>query len=437
MIGTERMQRTLTRELPGRTGDRVLVQGWVHAIRKFGAVNFLIVRDRSGMAQAIMDPDQLAKLDGLQVETVVAIEGTVEEEPRAAGGVELRETRLNVVSPVSEVLPFEINKKVLKPSLDVFLNHAPVGLRFPRKQSVFRLYSDLLAGFRDYLEARGFTEVHTPKIVGSATEGGANVFAFDYFGKPAYLAQSPQLYKQIMVGVFERVFEIGPAFRAEVHSTVRHLNEYSSLDVEMGFIDSYRDVTTLLTDLLRHMVETVFESHPADVAALGIARPRFGDVPYLKLREAQQIILDQFGEDHREEPDLTPQDERWIGEWASDEYDTDFVMVTHFPTMKRAFYTMPDPADPEHSLSFDLIYRGQELVSGSQRIHDYTHLVETMVARGINPASFEGYLQAFKFGMPPEGGFAIGSERMLMRLVDADNIRETTLFPRDVNRLTP
>jgi nondiscriminating aspartyl-tRNA synthetase len=414
-----------------------MVQGWVHAIRKFGAVNFLILRDRSGMAQAIMEPDQLEKLEGLQVETVVAVEGTVEGESRAMGGVELRDTRLQVVSPVGEVLPFEINKRVLKPSLDVFLNHAPVGLRYPRRQATFRLYSALLAGFREYLETRGFTEIHTPKIVGSATEGGANVFAFDYFGKPAFLAQSPQLYKQIMVGVFERVFEIGPAFRAEVHSTVRHLNEYNSLDVEMGFIDSYRDVTVLLIELLEHMVDTVFERQPEDVDALGVVKPRFGDVPYLKLREAQQIILDRFGEDHRDEPDLTPQDERWIGEWASREHETDFVMVTHFPTTKRAFYTMPDPADPDYSLSFDLIYRGQELVSGSQRIHDHAQLIETMQQRGIEPASFEGYLEAFKYGMPPEGGFAIGSERLLMRLVDADNIRETTLFPRDVNRLTP
>jgi nondiscriminating aspartyl-tRNA synthetase len=437
MVDTAKLQRTLTRHLAKHTSERVIVKGWVHAIRKFGAVNFLIVRDRTGMAQAIIEPDQVEKLDGLQVETVVAVEGIVAEEPRAAGGVELRDTRIEVVSPVVEVLPFEINKKVLKPSLDVFLNHAPVGLRFPRKQSVFRLYSALLAGFRSHLELRGFTEIHTPKIVGSATEGGANVFTIDYFGRPAFLAQSPQLYKQIMVGAFERVFEIGPAFRAETHSTVRHLNEYTSLDVELGFIESYRDVTNLLMELLQHMVESAVERFPDDVTSLGLTLPRFGEVPYLKLREAQQIIFERYGEDHREEPDLTPQDERWIGKWASDEHDTDFVMITHFPMAKRPFYTMPDPEDPGYSLGFDLVYKGQELVSGSQRIHDYDQLLGTMRHRGINPTPFEGYLEAFKYGMPPEGGFAIGSERLLMRLVDADNIRETTLFPRDVNRLTP
>jgi nondiscriminating aspartyl-tRNA synthetase len=437
MVGTARLQRTLNRDLAQHVGERVRVEAWIHAIRKFGAVNFLVLRDMTGTAQAILEPDQMQKLEGLQVETVVAVEGSVEAEERAAGGVEIRDVDLEIISPVVDVLPFELNKKVLKPAIDVFLNNAPVGLRYPKKQATFRIYSDLLAGFRDYLVSRGFTEIHTPKLVGSATEGGANVFQMDYFGKTAYLAQSPQLYKQIMVGVLERVFEIGPAFRAEEHSTVRHLNEYNSLDVEMGFIDSYRDVTDLLFELLEHMVRTAKERHPEDFASLGIEPPRFGTVPYLTLREAQQIIFDRYGEDHREEPDLTPQDERWIGEWASQEHDTDFAFITHFPTTKRAFYTMPDPADPQFSLSFDLIYKGQELVSGSQRIHSYDQLMQQLQDRGVNPESFEGYLQAFKYGMPPEGGFAIGSERLLMRLVNADNIRETTLFPRDVNRLTP
>jgi len=437
MVETRTLERTLTSTLHKKVGQRVRVLGWVHAIRKFGAVSFLILRDRAGMAQVVLEAQQVDELQGLHVETVVSVRGTVEEEPRASNGVEIRQAEVEVITPVTDVLPFEINKKVLKPSLDVFLNNAPVGLRYPRKQATFRVYSDLLEGFRRYLIQRGFTEIHTPKLVGSATEGGANVFTLDYFGKPAYLAQSPQLYKQILVGVFERVFEIGPAFRAEEHSTVRHLNEYTSLDVEMGFIEGQDDVMDLLIGLLEHMVQTAMERSPADVEALGIDTPRFGDVPRIKFREAQQIILDRFGEDHFEEPDLSPQDERWIGEWASQEYDTDFVFVTHFPTAKRAFYTMPDPEDPQHSLSFDLIYKGQELVSGSQRIHRYHQLVQTIRDRGMEPESFAGYLEAFQYGMPPEGGFAIGSERLLMRLVNADNIRETTLFPRDVNRLTP
>ena len=437
MAKTAVLERTLNAELPAKEGERVRVEGWIHAIRKFGAVNFLILRDRSGMAQIILEPEELEKLDGLQVETVVSVEGRVEEEPRAAGGVEIREAELAVVAPVREVLPFEINKKVLKPSLDVFLNHAPVGLRYPTKRAIFRIYADLLAGFREYLIRHGFVEIHTPKITGAATEGGANVFTLDYFGKPAYLAQSPQLYKQIMVGVFERVFEIGPAFRAEEHYTVRHLNEYNSLDAEMGFITGVDEVLDMLIGAVEHMVGTMVERHPGDVDALSIDLPRFGEVPRIKFREAQQIILDRYGEDRFHEPDLSPQDERWIGEWADQEYNTDFVSVTHFPTAKRAFYTMPDPEDPEYSFGFDLIFRGQELVSGAQRIHDYDQLLQTLQERGLDPTSFLGYLEAFKYGMPPHGGFAIGSERLLMRLIGADNIRETTLFPRDVNRLTP
>ncbi|HEX8917653.1 MAG TPA: aspartate--tRNA(Asn) ligase [Chloroflexota bacterium] len=437
MTETAILTRTLTRDLPEKRGERVRIEGWLHGIRKFGAVNFLILRDRSGTVQVVLEPEQLEPLDGLQVETVVGVEGTVEEEPRAGRGIEVRNARVEVITPVRDVLPFEINKKVLKPSLDVFLNHAPVGLRYAKKQSIFRLYSDLLAAFRDYLLTRDFTEIATPKIAGAATEGGANVFSFEYFGKPAFLTQSPQLYKQIMVGVFERVFEVGPAFRAEEHYTVRHLNQYNSLDVEMGFIAGQEEVMDLLIGLLEYMINALAVRHPEDVEALGIALPRFGDVPRITFREAQRMILERYGEDRSQEPDLSPQDERWIGEWADQEFNTDFIFVTHYPTAKRAFYSLPDPQDPEYSLSFDLIFRGQELVSGSQRIHNYEQLMRVIESRGMDPGQFEGYLEAFRFGMPPEGGFAIGSERLLMRLVDADNIRETTLFPRDVNRLTP
>jgi nondiscriminating aspartyl-tRNA synthetase len=431
------MQRTLAAEIPHHRGERVRLEGWIHAIRKFGAVNFLVLRDRSGMAQVVLEPEDVAPLEGLQVETVVAVEGTVEEEPRASNGVEIRHARVEVISPVTDVLPFELNKKVLKPTLDVFLNNAPVGLRYPSRQAIFRLYSDLLLGFRDYLTDRDFIEIHTPKVVGAATEGGANVFQLDYFGRPAYLAQSPQIYKQIMVGVLERVFEVGPAFRAEEHYTVRHLNEYNSLDVEMAFIDSYHEVMDLLIELLEHMVRMALTRHPRDAEVAGMTMPRFGEVPRIKFREAQRIILERYGEDRGSDLDLSPQDERWIGEWAADEFNTDFVFVTHYPTSKRAFYTLPDPEDEEYSLSFDLIFQGQELVSGSQRVHRYDQLLQIMEQRGMNPESFSGYLQAFRFGMPPEGGFAIGSERLLMRLVGAENLRETTLFPRDVNRLAP
>ncbi|MGH2442396.1 MAG: aspartate--tRNA(Asn) ligase [Chloroflexota bacterium] len=429
--------RTLAGDLPQNIGRRVVIQGWMHNLRKMGAVNFLTLRDRSGMAQVFLEQEELEALSGLQMETVLSIDGTVRAEERAPGGVELAGSTIQILAPVTDVLPFEINKKVLKPSLDVFLNNAPVGLRFPKRRSVFRVYADLIAGFREYLIPRGFVEIHTPKLAGSATEGGANVFAMEYFGKQAYLAQSPQLYKQIMVGVFERVFEIGPVFRAEEHYTVRHLNEFNSLDVEVGFIEGQDEIMDLLIEVVECMVLAAFERHPEDAASLELIRPRFGDVPRITFREAQRLILERHGVDQSTEPDLSPQDERWIGEWASETHDTDFVFVTHYPTAKRAFYTMPDPTDPAHSLSFDLLYKGQELVSGSQRINRYDQLVQAMRDRNIDPEPFAGYLQAFRFGMPPEGGFAIGSERLLMRLTGAENLRETTLFPRDVNRLTP
>jgi nondiscriminating aspartyl-tRNA synthetase len=431
------MERTLAAELPEKVGQRVRLEGWMHNLRKMGGVNFLQLRDRSGIAQIFLEPEQIEQLQGLQMETVLAVEGMVAEEPRASLGVEVREASVEVIAPVTDVLPFEINKKVLKPSLDVFLNNAPVGLRFPKRQAIFRLFGALIDGFREYLVPRDFAEIHTPKLVGSATEGGANVFQLDYFGRPAYLAQSPQLYKQIMVGVLERVFEIGPAFRAEEHYTVRHLNEFTSLDVEMGFIRGYEEVMDLLIELIEFTIRRLLDRRAADAALLGVQMPRFGQVPRITFREGQQLILDRHGEDRFAELDLSPQDERWLGEWASQEYDTDFLFVTHYPTAKRAFYTLPDPEDPTYSLSVDLIYKGQELVSGSQRINRYDQLVRQLEERGISAQAFEGYLQAFRFGMPPEGGFAIGSERLLMRLVGVDNLRETTLFPRDVNRLTP
>ena len=301
--------------------------------------------------------------------SVVSVYGTVEEEPRASHGVEIRHAKVEVISPVTDVLPFELNKKKLKPTLDVFLNNAPVGLRYPSRQATFRLYSDLLFGFRDYLDRRDFVEIHTPKMVGAATEGGANVFQLDYFGRPAYLAQSPQLYKQIMVGVFERVFEVGPAFRAEEHYTVRHLNEYNSLDVEMAFIDSFHEVMDLLIELLEHMVRTAMERHPRDAELAGMTMPRFGEVPRIKFREAQRMILERYGEDRSKDLDLSPRTSAGSANGHRRSSIRTSSSSRTIPTAKRAFYTLPDPEDPEHSLSFDLIFQGQELVSGSQRVH--------------------------------------------------------------------
>ena len=432
------MRRVLAAEAAQYVGQRVRLAGWLFQLRRMGGINFLLLRDRTGIIQVVVgDPARLEVLAGLQAETILQVVGTVVAEPRARLGVEVHDPVLSVLAPVTDVLPFEINKKILRPSLDVFLDNAAVGLRHPRKQSVFRLGAGLLAAFADYFVAHDFVQIRTPKIVAAATEGGANLFAVDYFGRPAYLAQSPQLYKQIMVGVFERVFEIGPAFRAEPHYTTRHINEFTSIDAEMGFIDGFGDLMDLLADLLRSVLEQVSRTHRTELDDVGLPLPRMDEVPVVEFREAQEIILRRFGEDCRRELDLSPQHERWLCEWAVQERGSEFVFVTHYPTSKRPFYTLPDPADPKHSLSFDLLFRGAELVTGGQRINDYRQLVDSMVARGIDPAGFAGYLEAFEYGMPPEGGFAIGYERLLARLTGAENIRETTLFPRDVNRLTP
>jgi nondiscriminating aspartyl-tRNA synthetase len=432
------VERTLTSELPGKAGQRVIIEGWMHNLRSFPDFSFLILRDRAGLAQVILDPGpELDKLRGIQNETVLRIDGLVVQEERSPLGVDVKEATITVISPVTGIGPFELNKKVLKPNLDVFLDHAAYGLRHPTKSATFRVFATLLGAYREFLTSQGFTEISTPKIVGSATEGGANVFKVEYFDQLAYLAQSPQLYKQIMVGVFERVFEIGHVFRAEAHNTARHLNEYTSLDLEMGFIESQLDVMDMLSRALMAMFETVAQRNRADVELLKINLPLGQSFPRITFREGQQLILDRHKEDRFHEPDLSPQDERWLCEWAKEEHGSDFVFVTHYPTAKRPFYAYPDPSDPEFSESFDLLFRGAELVTGGQRINDYDQLVGVMNQRGINPDPFVGFLEAFKYGMPPEGGFAIGGERLVARLTGAENIRETTLFPRDVTRLTP
>ena len=295
-----------------------------------------------------------------------------------------------------------------------------------------------MGAFRDYLRQQGFVEIQTPKIVGAATEGGANVFAIDYFGRPAYLAQSPQFYKQIMVGVYERVFEVGPVFRAEKHNTARHTNEYVSLDLEMGFIEDHRDVMAMLTGVLCHIFNQLREVCAAELELLKINVPQVGEtIPSLRLPDAQQIIFERYGEDCRSEPDLAPQHEHWLCQYAEQELGSELLFITHYPTSKRPFYTMPDDEEPSLTKGFDLLFRGCEIVTGGQRIHRYEQLLNNARQWGINPDDIAGYLQAFKYGMPPHGGFGMGLERLLMQLAGLKNLREATLFPRDLDRLAP
>ncbi len=358
--------------------------------------------------------------------------------PQAPGGVELHQPSITAVTPTTETPPIVINKRQIQAGLSTLLDHAVVANRHPRRQAIFRLAAGAMAGFRQTLNAQHFTEVQTPKIVASATEGGANVFQLDYFGRPAYLAQSPQFYKQIMVGVFERVFEVGPVFRAEPHDTSRHVNEYVSLDVELGFIENHFDVTAVLHQVLIGIFTELTTHYSQELTLLKAELPDIpAQLPHIHFAEAQELIWQKHGMDVRGEPDLSPQDERWMGVWAQEEHSSDFLLVTGYPMVKRPFYTHPDPQNPTYSNSFDLLFRGTELVTGGQRLHRYEDYLAALSAANLPTEPFASYLEAFRYGMPPHGGFAIGLERLLMQLLGLSNLRLATLFPRDMSRLVP
>ena len=433
------VERIWTVELAGHVGESVLLKGWLHRLRRVGGIGFLILRDARGTAQIVVEePAELEKVARLPNESVVAVVGQAVSEPQAPGGIEVHRPRIDVLSDAAEPPPFDLFRPTLKAQLPTMLDHAPVALRHPRLRANWRLAAASLEGFRVTLRGMDFTEIQTPKIVAGATESGANVFPIDYFGRSAYLAQSPQLYKQMMVGVFERVFEVGPVFRAERHDTQRHLNEYVSLDVEMGFIENHVTVMDVLTQVIRGMLGQV-ETEAADALdLLNLTLPEVPErIPSIHFADAQDLLEKETGERVRGEPDLAPAHERWLGEWARREYGSEFLFVVGYPMVKRPFYTHPEPERPEFSNSFDLLFRGLELVTGGQRLHRYADYLDALAARGMSPEPLAGYLEAFKHGMPPHGGFAIGLERWIARLVGATNVRETALFPRDLNRLTP
>lgn len=432
------MERIFSNELSSHSNERVLIAGWLHRRRELSRVTFLIVRDARGMTQVVVDTEHAQEMAALPEESVIEVFGRVVANTQAPNGFEVVEPEVRLLSKPPDVLPFELFRPELSATLPTMLDHAAVALRHPRQRAAFEITAASLAGFHSTLDSLGFTEIQTPKIVGSATESGANVFAIDYFGRPAYLAQSPQFYKQTMVGVFERVYEVGPVFRAEPHDTTRHLAEYVSLDAELGFIEDHTTVMAVLTKVLQGMIATVAERVPAAVELTGNELPQIPDsIPILHFADAQEMISVSTGEDLTNEPDLAPAHERWLGEWAKREHGSEFVFVTGYPMAKRPFYTHPDPARPEFSNSFDLLFKGVELVTGGQRLHNYSDYLDALAARGEHPENYESYLQAFRYGMPPHGGFAIGLERWVARLTGAQNIRETTLFPRDRNRLTP
>jgi nondiscriminating aspartyl-tRNA synthetase len=436
-VSASPLPRTLAADLAAyadRAGEPVRISGWVHRRRRLSQLAFVVVRDRTGLAQIVVkDAATLAEVDQLTEETTVDVTGVVSANPQAPGGVEVVDPVFRALTDPADTPPIELWRPTITASLPTMLDHAQVTWRHPLQQAKWHLAAASLHGFRAALDAAGFTEVQSPKLVESATESGANVFAVDYFGRPAFLAQSPQFYKQVLVGVFERVYEIGPVFRAEPHDTVRHLAEYVSLDVELGFIEDHRDVIRVLRDVIAGMVSAIGERAPDAVALLGADIPEVpADFPIVHFREALEIAGAPA-----DEPDLTPEHERALGSWAKEVHDSDFVVVEGYPTLNRAFYSHPDPADPHWSRAFDLIFRGIELVSGAQRLHRYADYVAALEQRGLPLAPYQAYIDAFRYGIPPHGGFAIGLERWTSRLIEAPNIREVTLFPRDLHRLAP
>ena len=422
----------------GMEGKTVKLEGTVHTIRNMGEVAFVILRRRDGLLQCVYEEGVTEfELKTLKDGACVEVEGSIRSEKKAPHGVEVRLSGIRVLSEPAAPLPLAVSKWKLNTSLDAKLNMRSISLRNVRERAKFRIQEGIVRGFRDFLYGQGFTEIHTPKIGAKGAEGGSNLFRLDYFHHPAVLAQSPQFYKQMMVGVFDRVFETGPVFRAEKHNTKRHLNEYTSLDFEMGYIDSFEDIMAMETAFLQYMLKLLEREYATELQILDITLPKADKIPAVRFDEAKRLASEKYGHKIRNPYDLEPEEEVLIGRYFEEEYGSDFVFVTHYPSKKRPFYAMDDPADPKFTLSFDLLYKGLEITTGGQRIHDYQKLLEKIEARGMTTEGMEQYLDTFKYGMPPHGGLGIGLERLTMKLTGEDNVSETTLFPRDLSRLEP
>ena len=367
----------------------------------------------------------------------IHVTGQIKDEERAPHGKEVRLSTIRHLSHVSCPLPLPIDKWKLNTSLEAKLDRRSLSLRNIRERARFRIQEGIVRGFRDFLYEQGFTEIHTPKLGAKSAEGGANLFKLEYFHRPAILQQSPQLYKQMMVGVFDRVFETGPVFRAEKHNTKRHLNEYTSLDFEMGYIDGFEDIMAMETGFLQYTMELLKKEYARELQILNIEVPKTDNIPAVRFDEIKRLVSEKYDRKIKNPFDLEPEEETLISRYAKEEWDADFVFVTHYPSKKRPFYAMDDPEDPTYTLSFDLLFRGMEITTGGQRIHDYHELLAKMEKRGMTDEGMEQYLSAFKHGMPPHGGLGIGMERLTMKMMNEDNVRETTLFPRDLSRLEP
>ena len=436
------MERVLIGALREQIGSEVTINGWVDVSRFQGKMAFFDFRDRTGKVQGVVfgKPEVLEIAKDLKPEYIVGVTGKVNARPEKMvnanvqnGDIELEITGIEVINS-AEAMPFDLDSDL---NLDTLLDYRPLILRRERERAIFKVQHVIVNTYREFLIANGFTEFQAPKLVGGDAEGGAEVFKVKYFkGVEASLATSPQLYKQIMAGVFERVFAVGPTFRAEKSATTRHLSEISMLDLEMAFIKDHTDVIALVTPLMCAITEKVNEKCATELKILGVEMALAPETfPVLTLREAQELIKKETGVDKTSEPDLEPEDERFLCEYAKNNWQSDFIFVTHFPTKKRPFYTHVDPAQPEFTRSFDLLFRGLEMCSGGQRVHQYDDLIERIKDKGLDPEKFQFYLQAFKYGIPPHGGIGMGLERLTAKFCGVNNVKEATLFPRDINRI--
>lgn len=428
------MKRILSSELKKYINKKVFLQGRVYNLRKMGGINFLLLQDRDGLVQIVFEKVKEKVLIG----SVVAISGTAKSETRAPGGIEVLGEKIEIISAPAEEMPIDLSKAELKAKLSTLLDNRPITLRHEKVKAIFRVSNTVVRAYAEIMRNLGFTEIKTPKILGAASEGGSNFFTLDYFGRKAFLAQSPQFYKQITAGVFERVFEIGPVFRAEPHFTTRHVNEYISLDAEMGFIKDHEDVMNILDKAVKYIFSEIKKNNKKELELYKVKVPNVPvKIPKIKLAEMREIIKKKYKYNIPKDTDIDPKGERLAGQYAKEKFKSDFLFLTHYPTKKRPFYTMPDEKNPKETKSFDLIYAGVEMVTGSQRIHNYNMLVANIKKWGFQPKDFKSYLQAFKYAMPAHGGWGMGLERIVYQLLGLKSIKEAVLFPRDVKRLTP
>lgn len=414
-------------------GEIIQIHGSIYKIRKMKGFSFVLLRTKRDIVQCVAPKNVEIPVE----ESSVVVTAKIEEENRSKTGYELHIESIVVLSEPYESSPIVINQKLVDTSIENLLDYRPITLRNEKERAVFKLQEGICRGIREFLYQNHFTEIHTPKIVQSGAEGGANIFALDYFGQEAYLTQSPQFYKQMMVGVFERVFEIAPVFRAEKHDTSRHLNEYTSVDFEMGFISCFQDIMEMETAMLQYVMKYLAEHYKKEIELLDLVLPVIEKIPSVRFREAKIKIAETYHREIKDWEDFEPEEEKLLSEMIFAETGSEFVFVTHYPSVKRPFYAMDSEQNPEETESFDLLFRGLEITTGGQRIHTYREQIEKMQRKNMNVRLFESYLMMHKHGMPPHGGLGLGLERFTSKLLGYENVRFTTLFPRDIKRLVP